>query len=150
MLKVCGDSIWVSLEVIFKQALLTGVFLLNGKMEILFPFIKRVRNKILKIIAQFLYFRFVVKYLKDLLLTKCLTISPLINFFKNQSGFEPGDSCINQLLSITNKIFAPFDNGLEVRSVFLDISKAFDKVWHEGLIFKMPFLVNFFSFYLTF
>ena len=56
--------------------------------------------------------------------------------FKNQSGFQPGNSCINQLLSITHEIFTSFDNGLELRSVFLDISKAFDKVWHEGLIFK--------------
>ena len=50
-----------------------------------------------------------------------------------QSGFRPGDSCINQLLPITH-IF--FDNGLEVRGVFLDISKAFDKVWHTGLTYK--------------
>ena len=54
----------------------------------------------------------------------------------NQSGFKPGDSCINQLLSITHEIFQSFDEGFEVRSVFLDISKAFDKVWHKGLIFK--------------
>ena len=56
---------------------------------------------------------------------------------KNQSGFQPGDSCINQLLSITYEIFTSFDDELEVRKVFLDISKAFDKVWHEGLIFKL-------------
>ena len=46
----------------------------------------------------------------------------------NQSGFKPGDSCINQLLSITHKIYKSFDDGLKVRGIFLDISKAFDKV----------------------
>ena len=55
----------------------------------------------------------------------------------HQSGFKPGDSCINQLLSITHEIYKSFDDGLEVRSVFLDISKAFDKVWHNGVIFKL-------------
>ena len=55
----------------------------------------------------------------------------------NQSGFKPGDSCVNQLLAITHQIFKSLDNGHEVRSVFLDMSKAFDKVWHKGLIFKL-------------
>ena len=45
----------------------------------------------------------------------------------NQSGFRPSDSCMNQLLAPT----------LEVRSVFLDISKAFYKLWHESLLFKL-------------
>ena len=56
---------------------------------------------------------------------------------KDQSGFRPGDSTINQLLSITTEIYEAFKNYEEVRAVFLDISKAFDKVWHEGLIFKL-------------
>ena len=34
-------------------------------------------------------------------------------------------------------IYKSFDDGYEVRGVFLDISKAFDKVWHDGLIFKL-------------
>ena len=55
----------------------------------------------------------------------------------NQSGFKPRDSCTNQLLAITHEIYKSFDGGFEVRGVFLDISKAFDKVWHEGLIFKL-------------
>ena len=46
----------------------------------------------------------------------------------NQSGFKPGDSCTNQPLSITHEIFQTFDERFEVRSVFLDIFKAFDKI----------------------
>ena len=30
-----------------------------------------------------------------------------------------------------------FYDGLEVRSVFFDISKAFDRVWHKGLLHKL-------------
>ena len=56
---------------------------------------------------------------------------------QNQSGFKPGDSCINQLLAITHEIYKSFDACLDVRAVFLDISKAFDKVWHQGLLYKL-------------
>ena len=57
----------------------------------------------------------------------------------NQSGFRPGDSAVNQLLSITHTIFKAFDCNppLDVRTVYLDISKAFDRVWHDGLIYKL-------------
>ena len=68
----------------------------------------------------------------------------MFKFFKENnlispkhSGFKPGDSCINQLISITHEIYESLDAGLEVRSVFLDISKAFDKVRHEGVFFKL-------------
>ena len=47
-------------------------------------------------------------------------------FTPSQSGFLPGDSCITQLLSI-HEIQTALDENptVDVRGVFLDISKAF-------------------------
>ena len=56
---------------------------------------------------------------------------------QHQSGFKPGDSCISQLLSITHETYQSFDEGFDVSSVFCNMSKAFDKVWHDGIIFKL-------------
>ena len=55
----------------------------------------------------------------------------------NQSEFKPGDHCISQLLRITHDIYQSLEHGLETRAVFLDVSKAFDKVWHNKLLFKL-------------
>ena len=55
----------------------------------------------------------------------------------NQSGFKPGDSCINKLLSITREICKSFDEGYDTRGVFLDISKAFNKVLRRCLLHKL-------------
>ena len=59
-----------------------------------------------------------------------------------QSGFRPSDSCEHQLRSIAHDIYKSFDWNppLEVRGIFLDISKDFDRVWHYGLIHKIKSL----------
>ncbi len=56
---------------------------------------------------------------------------------KNQSGFTPGDSTINQMINICNKIHSQLDNDDEILALFLDLSKAFDKVWHKGLLYNL-------------
>ena len=68
----------------------------------------------------------------------------LFNFFRDnnvitpfQSGFVPGDSTVNQLIDIYNTFCKALDEGREVRAIFCDISKAFDRVWHKGLLFKL-------------
>ena len=57
----------------------------------------------------------------------------------DQLYFRLSDSYVDQLIAITYEIFEAFDCNprLEVRSVFLDISKSFDKVWNEGLLYKL-------------
>ena len=37
----------------------------------------------------------------------------------NQSGFKPGDSCTNQLLTITHEIYKSFDKGFGVLSRYI-------------------------------
>ena len=66
-------------------------------------------------------------------------------FTKNQSGFMPGDSCIFQLLSIVHEIDSSLDcnPAIDVRGVFLDISKTLDKVWHEGTQMALVLEVNY-------
>ena len=57
--------------------------------------------------------------------------------FEQNFGFKRKDSTVNQLLKIVHQIYQDINNGKDTCLVFLDVSKAFDKVWHEGLLFKL-------------
>ena len=48
----------------------------------------------------------------------------------------PGGSTVNQLAFLYNTLCQSLDAGKEVRIVFCDITKAFDRVWHSGLLLK--------------
>jgi hypothetical protein len=50
------------------------------------------------------------------------------------SGFTKGDLVNNQLVDITNNIGKVLDDEKEFRIVFCDVSMAFDKVWHRGIL----------------
>ena len=86
---------------------------------------KNLRRNCTKIFERIIYNRIFEYLVENNLITE------------NQSSFKPGDSCINQLLSITHDIYKSLDDGFEVKGVFLDIPKVFDKVWHEGLCYKL-------------
>ena len=60
-------------------------------------------------------------------------------FTECQSEFLPSGSCISQLPSVVHDINSSFgcDPTIDIRGVILEISKAFDKVWHHGILFKL-------------
>ena len=53
----------------------------------------------------------------------------------HQSGFQPGDSTTHQLSYLYHVFCQALDSKKDVRIVFCDISKAFDRVWHKGLLY---------------
>ena len=70
----------------------------------------------------------------------------VFNYFRDnfllsvwQSGFLPGSSTVTQLIEIHvyNAFCSAISKNKEICIVFLDISKAFDRVWHKGLTLKL-------------
>ena len=140
MLQICDNSIVLPISLIYNNIITTGIYPDLWKLANVIPVHKKGDKQN------------VTNYRPISLLPICgkmfekIVFNQLYSYFvsndlitKNQSGFRAGDSTINQLIEFTNIIHKAFDNkpSLETRSVFLDISKAFDKVWHEGLIFKL-------------
>ena len=55
----------------------------------------------------------------------------------HNSGFKKCDSTINQLTYIVHELHQCLDNNEDACMVFLDASKAFDRIWPMGLIHKL-------------
>ena len=68
-------------------------------------------------------------------LNEYLVLNNVISPF--QSGSRRGDSTVNQLLLMNHEFSKALDENKEIRIVFCDISRAFDRVWHKGLLFKL-------------
>ena len=55
----------------------------------------------------------------------------------DQSAFTAGDGTVNQLVNIHDDVCKALDEGNDIQMIFFDISKAFDRVWHDGLLCKL-------------
>ena len=138
ILKICADYIADPLCRIINESLLQGVYPSLWKFANVIPIFKKddrqskVNYRPVSLLAC------LSKISEKIIFIRLYNFLLDINFLKPfQSGFRPGDSTVNQLILITHKIYEALEQGKEVRMVFLDISKAFDKVWHKGLLYKL-------------
>lgn len=138
LLKEAGHSIVPSLTKLFNLSLTTATVPESWKRANVIPVHKKgdkdVTNNYRPIsllcVVSKLFERVVFKKLYNFIHEhKLLT--------KFQSGFIPGDSTVNQLAFLYNFFCKALDGKKDVRIVFCDISKAFDRVWHAGLLYKL-------------
>ena len=57
------------------------------------------------------------------------------------SGFKKNDGTMNQLINLTNKIYQGLDDENEVAMIFRDLSKAYDRICHKHLLYKLQKIV---------
>lgn len=76
------------------------------------------------------YERLIYKRLRDFAETKGLIPN-------EQFGFRTQHSSVHQVHRIIERIHVGQQRGLMTGAVFFDIAKAFDKVWHNGLLYKL-------------
>ncbi|VVC29699.1 Reverse transcriptase domain [Cinara cedri] len=55
----------------------------------------------------------------------------------SQFGFRAKHSTVHQIHRLTDKISSSFEMKQFCPGVFLDVAQAFDRVWHDGLIYKL-------------
>ena len=156
MLKLCAVVVAIPLQIIFNDCINSGLFPDSLKYVNVQPIHKKDNRQTKSNYRPISLLPTCGKILEKIVFDQVYAFLNVYNLLsKKQSGFTPGDSTIYQLLSITSTIYESFEKYEETCAVFLDISKAFDKVWHEGIIFKLKcngvsgILVNIFENYLS-
>ena len=140
MIQSCGKSTALPLKLLCKTTLDEGTFPEDWEKSNVVPIHKKESKNLTKNYRPISLLPIFSKIRERLIFNSMFNYFRQNNLFTGcQSGFISGDSCVAQLLSITHEIYQSFDcsRTRDIKGVFLDISKAFDKVWHEGLLFKL-------------
>ena len=138
MLKICDTVIARPFNIIYKKCIETDRFPLFWKKANIVPAHKKNSRQIMKKYRPISLLPICGRIFEKIIFDEIyehLTVNKLLS--DKQSGFRAGNFIINQLLSITHDIYNAFEYHHDTRAVFLDISKAFDKVWHEGLLLEL-------------
>ena len=135
MVKLCNLTITKPLSVIYKNCLQQGVFPDDWKKGNIILVNKKDSNQIVDYYRPVSLLPICSKIFEKLIFD---SIYDFLDKNNNQSGFRLSDCYIHPLMAITHNIFSAFDGNpsLEVPGVFLDLSKAFDRIWHDGLLYK--------------
>lgn len=129
MLKKCKRALAVPLYIIWRYSLDTGQIPPLLKWSIITPIHKGGKKDIAKNYRPVALTSHLIKVFEKVL-RNCLVsyIEEHKLFNPNQHGFRAGHSCLSQLLSHYDQITKSLEEGYNVDVIYLDFSKAFDKL----------------------
>ena len=138
LLKPIAKEIAYPLKILFEKSLTENKFPKIWKEALVIPIYKKAdRNlpenyrpiSLLSCIGK-LFERIIFQHTLDYLVENKL-------LYDYQSGFIPGHSTVHQLIEIYDNICRSLENKDLNCITFCDVSKAFDRVWHRGLLLKL-------------
>lgn len=138
LLRAAAPAISPSLCVLFHNSLSAGKLPKQWKLGKIKAVFKRGRRNLPDNYRPISLLPTVCKVLESIInrqlyshLDRCSLLSPL------QSGFRRGDSPALQLFRLTESTMSAIDSGQVAATMFFDIRKAFDTVWHKALLDKL-------------
>ena len=138
ILKQCSREIAAPLYIIFNKIITTSTFPSSWKLANVVPVYKKDNPKLVTNYRPISLLSSLSKVFERAIFNKIYNFCELNGILTpHNSGFKKNDSTINRLIHLTHLIHKGLDDEQKVAMVFLDISKAFDKIWHSGLLFKL-------------
>ena len=137
-LKQCKFAISSPLYLLYRDSLDQGVLCDEGKRSNIIPIHKGDSLALPVNYRPVSLTSHLVKILEKILRKKIVNFLEECNLFNcSQHGFTAGHSCLSQLLEYFDNFLCLLEEGNNVDTVYLDYSKAFDKVDHGILIRKL-------------
>ena len=136
LLLFCARGISSSLASLFNRSFAEGSLPLEWKQALVVPVFKRGDKSLPTNYRPISLLSIVSKVIERLVYNKLYSfLSPSLS--TRQSGFRKSDGAEFQLLRLVQRWSELLDKSCYVGTVFFDLRKAFDKVWHRGLIAKL-------------
>ena len=138
LLKECAEILAEPLSMIFQQSFQSGSLPADWKTANVVPIFKKGKKGDVSNYRPVSLTSVPCKVMESLLkddLTKHLESTSMLS--KVQHGFSQGRSCLTNLLETFEAWTLAVDQGYGIDVVYLDYRKAFDTVWHSGLLTKL-------------
>lgn len=138
-LKECAQAISLPLTMIFNKSLSSAVFLQEWKMSYISPIFKSGQKGLITSYRPIVKLSAIPKLLDKLVNNKLFSIVKN-SIDTRQHGFYSGRSTTTNLAIFCNYCISAVENGLQTDVLYTDFIKAFDRVNHDVLIYKLKML----------